>query len=249
MKHAMHDQALPFWHTRYGIVTAIATDNAVSRSLERYGEWAEHETALLSGLIEEGQTILEFGGDFAAHALWMAQAVGAHGEVHVAEPRRLRFQQVCANVAINGLDNVYTHPVWLGRGKGQSSLTSLLGAAHHGVDERVRLATIDSLRLDALHLLKVNQAHALADVLAGATETIRTHRPLIYVRLSGLDSAEDEVAAIKALGYRAWSHVPYLYNADNHAGIEANIFPGMVQQNVIAAPADSQFEFAERLEL
>jgi FkbM family methyltransferase len=249
MKHAHNEQTLPFWRTRYGIATAIPTDNAVARSLQLYGEWAEHETALLSGLIEEGQTILEFGGDFAAHALWMAQAVGPLGEVHVAEPRRIRFQQVCANVAINGLDNVFTHPVWLGRGKGQSSLGALLAGTRAGAEEKVRMATIDSLRLEALHLLKVNQAHALVEVLAGATETIRTHRPLLYVRLSGLEEAETEIAAIKALGYRAWSHLPYLYNADNHAGVDANIFPGMVQQNVIAAPADSHFEFAERLEL
>jgi FkbM family methyltransferase len=249
MKHPHNDQTLPFWHTRYGIATAIPTDNPVARSLQLYGEWAEHETALLSGLIEEGQTILEFGGDFAAHALWMAQAVGPLGEVHVAEPRRIRFQQVCANIAINGLDNVFTHPVWLGRGKGHSSLGSLLAGSRTGAEEKVRMATVDSLRLEALHLLKVNQPHALVEILAGAAETIRTHRPLLYVRLSGIDEAEKEIAAIKALGYRAWSHLPYLFNPDNHAGVDANIFPGMVQQNVIAAPADSRFEFAERLEL
>lgn len=239
----------PFWPTRYGIAAAVATDDAVARSLQLYGEWAEHETILLSGLLEEGQTVLEFGSDFAAHALWMAQAVGKHGEVHVVEPRRIRFQQACANVAINRLDNVFTHPVWLGRGKGTSSLGTLLPGSRGGHDEKVRIATVDSLRLPALHLLKVNQSHALVDVLAGAGDTLRTHRPLIYARLSGMEEAQAEVEAIKALGYRAWSHVPYLFNSDNHAGVDANIFPGMVQQNVIAAPADSRFEFAERLEL
>jgi hypothetical protein len=239
----------PFWPTRYGIAVAVAVDNPVTRSLQLYGEWAEHETILLSGLIEEGHTVLEFGGDFAAHALWMSQVVGPQGEVHIAEPRRIRFQQACANVAINGLDNVFTHPVWLGRGKGSATLGALARGAGTGADEKLRIATVDGLKLDALHLLKVNQPHALVDVLAGATETLRTHRPLIYARLSGLDEAQAEVDAIKALGYRAWSHVPYLFNNDNHAGVEANIFPGMVQQNVIAAPADSRFEFAERLEL
>ncbi|NID14182.1 hypothetical protein [Luteibacter yeojuensis] len=243
------DTAQPFWPTRYGIAAAVAADNAVARSLELYGEWAEHETLLLSGLIEEGQTVLEFGADFAAHALWMAQAVGPQGEVHVAEPRRIPFQQACANVAINGLANVFTHPVWLGRGKGTSSLGSLLPGHRPGTDEKVRVATVDSLKLDALHLLKVNQPYALVDILAGAGDTIRAHRPLIYARLSGMDAAQAEVEAIKAQGYRAWSHVPYLFNGENHAGVGTNIFPGMVQQNVVAAPADSRFEFAERLEL
>ncbi|NII54680.1 hypothetical protein [Luteibacter sp. SG786] len=239
----------PFWPTRYGIAAAVAADDPVTRSLQLYGEWAEHETILLSGLIEEGHTVLEFGGDFAAHALWMSHVVGPNGEVHIAEPRRIRFQQACANVAINGLDNVFTHPVWLGRGKSSAALNTMTRTDGAGADEKIRIVTVDSLRLDALHLLKVNQPHALADMLAGATETLRTHRPLIYARLSGLDTAQAEVDAIKALGYRAWSHVPYLFNNDNHAGVETNIFPGMVQQNVIAAPADSRFEFAERLEL
>jgi len=230
----------PIWTTRYGITAAVATDNVVTRSLQLYGEWAEHETNLLSGLIEEGQTILEFGGDFAAHTLWMAHAVGPLGEVHVVEPRRIRFQQLCANVALNQLDNVFAHPVWLDRNAGERSLDA---------KETVRAITLDSLRLKAVHLMKFNLANTLVDALAGARETLREHRPLLYVRLSGMEQAESEIASIKSLGYRVWSHVPYLYNSDNHAGVENNIFPGIVQQNAIAAPADSHFEFGDRLEL
>lgn len=238
--HPPNGASSPFWTTRYGITAAVATDNVVARSLQLYGEWAEHETNLLSGLIEEGQTILEFGGDFAAHALWMAHAVGPLGQVHVVEPRRIRFQQLCANVALNQLDNVFTHPAWLGRSTGLHSF---------GAKESVRAITIDSLQLESVHLMKFNLADTLVDALAGATETLREHRPLLYVRLSGMDQAAAEIASIKALGYRVWSHVPYLYNSDNHAGIENNIFPGIVQQNAIAAPADGHFEFGDRLEL
>lgn len=235
-----NDTSSPFWNTRYGITAAIATDNVVARSLQLYGEWAEHETNLLSGLIEEGQSVLEFGGDFAAHALWMARAVGPLGQVHVVEPRRLRFQQLCANVALNHLDNVFTHPVWLDRSAGLHSF---------GAKDTARAITIDSLQLESVHLMKFNLADTLVDALAGARETLREHRPLLYVRLSGMDQATAEVASIKSLGYRVWSHVPYLYNSDNYAGIENNIFPGIVQQNAIAAPADSHFEFGDRPEL
>lgn len=244
------DAPSPFWSTRYGIAAAVATDNAVARSLHLYGEWAEHETNLLSGLIEEGQTVLEFGGDYGAHALWMAQAVGPTGEIHVADPRRIRFQQLCANVALNRLDNVFAHHAWLGRAHGNASLGALTnGTNARGADEKIRTITLDSLGLHALHVIKVNLPHTLVDLLAGAAETIRQYRPLLYLRLSGLDEAEMEIAAIKELGYRVWSHVPYLYNTDNHAGIDTNIFPGMVQQNAIAAPVESRFVFDESLEL
>jgi FkbM family methyltransferase len=239
------DPAPRFWQTRYGIAAAIATDTVVARSLQLYGEWAEHETNLLSGFLEEGQHVLEFGGDFAAHTLWMAQAVGAAGQVHVAEPRRLRFQQLCANIALNQLDNVFTHPVWLGSAAGQHTLAG----EGRGARESARKVTIDSLKLEALHLVKFNLPDTLVEALAGATETLHEHRPLLYVRLSGLDRAQEEIAAIKHLGYRVWSHLPYLFNTDNHAGVDQNIFPGMVQQNAIAAPADGHFAFDDRLEL
>lgn len=231
------------WTTRYGVAAAVGGNDPVARSLEVYGEWAEHETDLLSGLIEEGHTVLELGGDYAAHSMWMAHAVGEKGQVHVVEPRRIRFQQLCANVALNGLDNVFAHPSWLGHTNGKIALGT------GGEREHARMVTLDSLSLDALHLIKINLSHALVDALAGGVDTIQGYRPLIYARLSGMERAADEVAAIKSLGYRVWSHTPYLFNADNHAGVTENIFPGLVQQNIVAAPDDGRFEFAGRLEL
>ena len=60
---------------------------------------------------------------------------------------------------------------------------------------------------------------------------------------------EAEVQALKDLGYRCWSHVPYLYNADNYAEQTSNIFPGCVSQNVMASPVESRFELETQYEL
>ncbi|WP_266168947.1 FkbM family methyltransferase [Dyella subtropica] len=245
------EQTSRLWNTRYGLTTVVPLDCPAARSLQLYGEWAEQEIDLLSGSVEDGHTVLEFGGDYGAHALWLAQAVGTRGQVHVAEPRRLAFQQMCANVAINGLTNVYTHARWLGRCRDQAPLSSLPGkvAQRNGDDETVSVITVDELELDALHLIKINVPGALIDLLAGAAETIRKHRPMLYIRLAGIQQAETEVQAIKDLGYRCWSHVPYLYNTDNYAEQASNIFPGCVSQNVIASPVESRFELETQHEL
>jgi FkbM family methyltransferase len=244
------EQTPRIWNTRYGLTTAVPLNCPAARSLQLYGEWAEQEIDLLSSLIQDGQAVLEFGGDYGAHALWLGQAVGETGQVHVAEPRRLLFQQMCANVALNGLTNVYTHARWLGRCKGQAALSSLpSNTTKTGADEIVNTLTVDELELEELHLLKINLPGSLIDLLAGAAETIRKHRPVIYARLAGIEHAEAEVQALKDLGYRCWSHVPYLYNASNHAEQTTNIFPGCVSQNVIASPVESRFELEARHEL
>ncbi|PXV58255.1 methyltransferase, FkbM family [Dyella jiangningensis] len=231
------------WNTRYGVMNAIAADNLTTRSLSLLGEWMEQELDLLSTFVEEGQTVVEFGADYGAHTLWLSRAVGAQGEVHTAEPRRLEFQQLCANLAINGLTNVHTLPVWLGRHSSQAQLVDLLPNIGTATNERVRVTNIDSLGLEALHLLKVNQPGTLEGVLSGADESVRKHRPVIYLRLGTVEQSIAEVKVIKELGYRCWSHLPYLFNKDNYGDQTDNIFPGRVFQNVIAAPIEGRLSF------
>lgn len=244
------DPSPQFWKTRYGMATAVPTDNPVARSLQLYGEWAEQEIDLLGTLIEEGHRVLELGGQYGAHTLWLSRAVGESGKVHVADPSRIGFQQMCANIAINGLSNVHTHPYWLGRSTGQVLLASLPGMiTSRSAQEIVPTNTLDSMALEGLNLIKVNIAGALNELLAGSVDTIRKHRPVIYARLGGIDQVELEVQTLKELGYRCWSHAPYFYQQDNYTQQAINIFPGCVLQNVIASPVESRFELESRLEL
>ncbi|KLD64089.1 hypothetical protein Y882_08370 [Dyella japonica DSM 16301] len=231
------------WNTRYGVINAISADSLVVRSLTELGEWMEQELDLLSTFVEEGQTIVEFGAEYGAHTLWLSRAVGAKGEVHTAEPRRLVFQQLCANLALNGLLNVHTLPVWLGRQSGLTQLTELISGIDEASDERVRIANVDSLGLEALHLLKINQPGTVEAVLAGADDIVRKHRPVIYLRLGTAEHSFGEIKAIKDLGYRCWSHMPYLFNKSNYADLGDNIFPGRAFQNVIAAPIEGRLAF------
>ncbi len=234
------DGAQRLWKTRYGIAASVSAKNLVARSLQQYGEWVEQELDLLSGFVQDGQTVLEFGGDYGAHTLWLSRAVGDKGTVHVAEPRRIELQQLCANLALNGLGNVYTHSAWLGRDSGQVKLADLLPGSS---DERARSISVDHLGLDALHLLKVNLPGTLVPLLQGADEIVRRFRPIVYFRLGTAEQAVAEVKALKDHGYRCWSHLPYLFNGDNYAGNSDNMYPGCVHQNVIAAPIETRMEF------
>lgn len=231
------------WKTRYGIMASRRADVMAARSLQLYGEWMEHELDLLSGLVEQGNTALEFGGEFGAHAIWLAQVVGDHGQVHVVEPRRLEFQQLCANVALNQLLNVYTHLAWLGRDNESVHVSEKLNDATAGDAALVRSISVDSLNLASLNLLKVNLPGTLSGILLDAEATLRRCRPVIYARLGQPEQATAEVRALKQAGYRCWSHLPYRYNGDNFNASDDNQFPGCVSQNVIAMPVETRTDF------
>jgi FkbM family methyltransferase len=236
---------LRFWTTRYGVMPGIEDDSPVTRSLALYGEWLEAELDFLSSTIEPGQTVLELGGQYAAHTLWLARAVGDRGVIHVAEARRLAFQHICASLAINRLSNVHMHAYWLGAHRGSMPAPAPL-RTDGAEDEIVHAMPLDELDLPALHLIKVNVPGALADLLAGGADSLRRHRPAIYSRLGGVGQAEAEIDALKSLGYRCWSHVPYLYNATNYRRERRNLFPGCACANVMATPAESAYELPGR---
>jgi FkbM family methyltransferase len=237
------DPSKRLWKTRYGIMASRRADAMVARSLQLYGEWMEHELDLLSGLLEQGNSVLEFGGEFGAHSLWLAQAVGEAGQVHVVEPRRLEFQQLCANVALNQLPNVYAHLAWLGRDDESVLVSEKIGEPVAGDTARVRSISVDSLELSSLHLVKVNIAGTLSGILQDAEATLRRCRPAIYARLGQPEQAIAEIRALKQAGYRCWSHLPYRYNRDNFNASDDNQFPGCVSQNVIAVPVESRTDF------
>jgi hypothetical protein len=236
---------VPLWHTRYGIVQAGGTDNLVTQSLSHYGEWAERELDIMAALLDEGSVAMQYGAEHGAQTLGLSRIVGDTGQIHVVEPRRLAHITLCTSVALNGLRNVYPHHVTLGDRNGQVDLPASLDHPQ----ERARLAVLDSMELPALHLLKINPLGCLLPVLAGGGDTLRQHKPAIYFRLSTMDLAVSEIAALKDKGYRCWSHLPHLYNPSNFSGNQRNVYPGFVNQNVIAVHQHASTGFEHLVEL
>ena len=93
-------------------------DIFIGKSLEVYGEWSHGEVNLLSKLLRPDDNVIEIGSNIGAHTLFIARDICSSGIVYAFEPRRLLFQMLCANVALNGLTNVFRSPKgnWPGGG-------------------------------------------------------------------------------------------------------------------------------------
>ena len=163
------------------------------------------------------------------------------------EPQRSVFQILCANLALNGLEQVEPHWAGMGDADGFISVPRLdstrpqnfgglsIGGPQPG--ESVRLVRLDSLDLPACHLLKVDVEGMELDVLRGAADTIRRHAPVIYAENDRDDRSPALIEHLQTLGYRCFWHLPPYVRIPNFLGNTRNEFPGLVSVNMLCVPA------------
>ncbi len=232
---------------RHGTMLYLASDVYIGGSLDRYGEFSEEEAALFGQLVQPGWVVVEVGANLGAHTVVLAKTVGPRGFVIAFEPQRVIFQILCANVAINALGNVYTHQAAVGREPGSITVPPLdytevrnygglpLGEWTEG--ESVPLLTIDSLNLPACHFLKIDVEGMEGDVIAGAEETIRRFKPMLYVENDRAEHSAALIGQLQALDYRLFWHTPPLFNPANFFGVAENTFGRAASINMLGFPA------------
>ncbi len=236
---------------RHGYFLYNAHDIYVGRSMAVYGEYSEGEIDLFSQICAPGDTVVEAGANIGAHTVPLARIVGRQGAVCAFEPQRLVFQPLCANVALNSLENVRCYELALAAEGGHAHLPSVRydadgnfgGVAlseeptEHSLP--VNKVTLDDfLHIPRMRLLKVDVEGMEADVLRGAARTIERTRPLVYVENHRPVAGEALVGLILDMGYRPYWHVVPLFNPKNHAGVTENLFPSINSISVLAVPVE-----------
>ena len=89
----------------------------VSASIKNQGFWAGLETNLCLSILHgvENKVVIDAGANLGAFTVPVAKALQPlNGSVVCFEPQRIVFQQLCANVFFNRLDNVYTFNMAVG---------------------------------------------------------------------------------------------------------------------------------------
>ena len=233
---------------RHGKMLFLWRDIYVGRSLDLYGEFSHLETTLFSQFAQPGMVVIEVGANVGAHTVSLARMVGPQGMVVALEPQRVIFQLLCANVALNGLFNVRTHQAAAGRKAGTLMVPPLDYAAENnfgGISlsseaggESVPVITLDSLALPVVHIVKIDVEGMEADVLAGARQLIARHRPVLYLENDRREKSAALIRQLDKLGYECWWHTPPMFNPDNAAGRQENVFPGILSLNLVCLPKE-----------
>jgi hypothetical protein len=235
-------------HCRHGVMLYSARDKYVGGSLDRYGEFSELEAQLFSGLINPGMMVLEIGANIGAHTVHLAKLVGENGGVVAFEAQRVMFQILCANLALNGIENTDAKCLAVGAAAGEitvprvdySAANNFGGIALGGDDgDVVEMIAIDNLMLPACHMIKIGVEGMEKQVLDGARQTITRFRTYLYVEDDRPAKHAELIATLLDLDYSMWWHQPWLYNPGNFAGDSENLFPGITAFNLICLPSES----------
>ena len=232
---------------RHGVMLYSLHDIYIGRSLEVYGQYAEDEAELYQRLLKPGQVAVEAGANIGAHTLVLAQAVGPQGMVVAAEPQRIVYQLLCANLALNNVKNVQARICGFGaeqatmrvppRDYERDGNFGALSLAADGPGEAVSVLPIDSIGLKRCHLIKIDVEGMERAVLEGARETIARHRPALYVENNKRDQSPALISMLQALDYHLWWHIPRLYREDNFRGHRVDIFNNTININMLGLPA------------
>jgi FkbM family methyltransferase len=161
-----------------------------------------HQLALKLLINEPSGTVLDIGANLGTFCVPLAQKI-PQLKFHAFEPQRIVSYQLCANVFINSLENVYVYELALSNENASIDLAmpdyaneSNIGA--FSIDKEVReneyecktvnttdridVAPLDFLTLDNIKLIKIDvEGHEL-EVLKGGIETIKAsnYPPIIF---------------------------------------------------------------------
>jgi len=186
---------------------APAFDINVGNAVRQLGTFDLGQSYALQMLCRSGDVVIDVGANVGGFTVPLAERVGPEGEVHAFEPFRKVFQHLNANVALNGLSNVYTYNVALGTAEekvlayvpdltnfnfpsairvlDQFGPEAAVSEANLRCEERQETLTVR--RLDdfsfsrRVQLIKIDVEFMELQVVLGAKSTILQNKPLIWV--------------------------------------------------------------------
>jgi FkbM family methyltransferase len=225
-------------------------DQYIGRSIGQYGEFSALEMRLLAQICTPGSIVIEVGANIGAHTVGLARLVGPQGRVLAFEPQRLSFQTLCANVALNSLDNVDCYWAALSSQDGFINVPDLNPRKEYnfgGVTllgsksgRPVMCLTLDQYAtLPKVDLVKIDVEGMEADVLRGGEQLIKRFKPVLYVENDRLEKSEALARLIASFDYRMYWHLPPLFNPDNFFANRENSYPHVVSANMLCLHRDS----------
>ncbi len=241
---------------RHGYYVYNKNDIYIGKSIEKYGEFSHLEAKIFEQICKEGDIVIEVGANIGAHTVYLSKLVGK-GSIFAFEPQRLVFQNLCANLAINSISNVFTYQEAIGAENGnivipECDFTKNNNFGGINIQNSKSGMIVNKQKLDnflnninRLKLLKIDVEGMEIDVIKGAKELIKKFRPIIYIENDRQEHSKNLIELIWSLDYKIYWHLPRLYNENNFFNEKDNIFGNIVSVNMLCIHKDIDIKVSD----
>ena len=195
-------------HAYYGPLCVLTNDSSIAgHLLDGQTIWESHIVTLFREIFPHGRNVVDLGANLGLHTIALAKMATRGERVFAFEPHpdifpllaencRPHPQITCFNKAASDKPaTLYMRSVLDATNAGNARVSGDNAGDAHPVEA----ATIDSLNLPDVGLMKIDvEGHEMA-AIAGAVETIRRHRPTLVVEIMGgesLDTADAVTANV-----------------------------------------------------
>lgn len=230
-------------HCRYGWM--LFSGPYIGKCFDLYGQYSESEVAMMRRFLSEGGTAVDVGANIGDLTLPLARIVGAAGKVFAIESHPEVFNVLCANLALNGIDNAKPINAFVAASENVDTGGVWGKFAYVGERWRPHFMALDSLDLSACDLLKVDVDGKELEVLASGEMLIERFRPVLY-----FENDQREFSAplldfvLSKLGYNLYWHPAPIFDENNFFGNPVNHWAprSIVSLMVVGIPAERRVE-------
>jgi FkbM family methyltransferase len=239
--------------TRRGSMLVNTNDIYMGQSYLRYGECFEPELDALLRLLSFPGLVIDVGANMGVYAVPLAAELARQGRALLAlEPQPVIFQQLCANLALNGLMNVTALPYACGSQQGVLSFTApdyrhkgnfggVAFSAQGGFSAVVTAPcyTLDHIVQEAqVGLIKIDVEGFELEVLKGAKNLLARSQPVLFVENDRVEKSAELIQWLLDHNYQLWWHITQLYNPNNFLANPKNIYAAEGSFNMLCFHRD-----------
>jgi FkbM family methyltransferase len=215
---------------RHGLKFELDLSQGIDLAIYLQGHFGPSTARALARYVVPSHTVIDIGANIGAYTLHMAKLVGTSGRVFAFEPTDFAYRKLQRNLDLNSSlrTRVATYCCFLGPHDDGNVPPAIyaswplaggddLHARHFGEPKSTAAAvfrSLDSVLAEhgnpAVNLVKLDVDGFECDVLSGATETMRRHRPVFvmevapYVLEERGASLEKLLSFFSPLGYRLY---------------------------------------------
>jgi FkbM family methyltransferase len=213
---------------RRGVEWNLDLREGIDFSIWLLGSFEPETVRCYQNIVNKGDVVLDIGANIGAHALHLAQAVGAGGKVYAFEPTDFAFTKLIKNRSLNPdlAHRIYCMQCMLVDQEIAGNPTPRLYSSwplkeysglHHlhqgrlmttkGAEARTLDSVISALKVDRVDCIKLDIDGFECGMMRGASEVLTRWHPVIIMELApyALEeqgaSLEDLIGLLKQYGY------------------------------------------------